>query len=127
MSQYLGNGWAPAVPPYITYPVQNVAWGNNTERPPYAPAKFIPQGQTMLTPKPVMDVNARNQALPQVRTAARQIPGQPNVGPPKNWVYPLPPKQKPVEPTVMEVAPSPLTASPGAPLPVQDWFNLLRS
>lgn len=46
------NGWAKPVPPYITYPVQNLAWGKNDERPPYAPAKFTPTGQTMMAPIP---------------------------------------------------------------------------
>lgn len=37
-------GWAPAVPPYITYPVSNVAWGR-METPPYALAKFYEADQ----------------------------------------------------------------------------------
>lgn len=37
-------GWAPAIPPYITYPVDNVAWGE-MEAPPFAPAKFYDRNE----------------------------------------------------------------------------------
>lgn len=45
------GGWAPAIPPYITYPIANVAWGNY-DTPPFAPATFVDQGQTMISPGP---------------------------------------------------------------------------
>jgi hypothetical protein len=75
------GGWAPAIPPYITYPVQNLAWGNYDE-PPFAPAKFTPSGQAMLSPAP----------------------------PPRS---PMP-------------VPQPPAATTNGPLPIQDWFNLLK-
>lgn len=48
----LGNGWATPVPPYITYPVQNVGWGDGWEPPPYAPARMVPADQAP-APAPV--------------------------------------------------------------------------
>lgn len=67
------GGWAPAIPPYITYPVQNLAWGNYDE-PPFAPAKFVPRDQTMLSPA----------APPRIQEAA------PVTAPPPSTNGPLP-------------------------------------
>lgn len=44
-------GWAPAIPPFITYPVDNVAWGS-METPPFAAAKFYERGQGVPPPAP---------------------------------------------------------------------------
>lgn len=44
------NGWSSPVAPFITYPVQNVAWGNGEESPPYQSRSMIPTGQLMLGP-----------------------------------------------------------------------------
>lgn len=81
----LGNGWATPVPPFITYPVQNIAWGDGEERPPFAPAKLVPKDQAMLAPP---------------APAASSSPAIP--------------------------APAPALIPPTGPIPVQDWFNLLR-
>lgn len=43
------NGWSSPVAPFITYPVQNVAWGDS-EPPPYQSRSMVPTGQTMLGP-----------------------------------------------------------------------------
>jgi hypothetical protein len=76
----LGNGWAKPVPPYITYPVENVGWGDG-ERPPFAPARLVERGQVQVAP-------------------ASPPPPAPRVAPP---------------PMVQD-----------GPIPVEDWFNLLR-
>jgi len=62
-------GWAPAIPPYITYPVANVAWGN-METPPYALAKFHVKGEAPPPPPP-----------PSMPPAAPNAPMIPPTGP----------------------------------------------
>lgn len=44
------NGWSSPVAPFITYPVQNVAWGNGEEPPPYQSRTMVPTDQLMLGP-----------------------------------------------------------------------------
>lgn len=44
------NGWSSPLAPFITYPVQNVAWGSAEEPPPYQSRMMVPTGQTMLGP-----------------------------------------------------------------------------
>lgn len=78
------NGWSSPVAPFITYPVQNVAWGDS-EPPPYQSRTMVPTDQLMLGP-----------------SAPR------SAGPPA----PIP-----------VITPS---VPPTGPLPVQDWFRLLR-
>jgi hypothetical protein len=53
-------GWAPAIPPFITYPVDNVAWGE-METPPFAPAKFYDKNEAppTLPPPPPAPVPLR--------------------------------------------------------------------
>lgn len=47
---FQNNGWSSPVAPFITYPVQNVAWGDGEEPPPYQSRTMIPTGQLMLGP-----------------------------------------------------------------------------
>lgn len=78
------NGWSSPVAPFIAYPVQNVAWWNGDEPPPYQSRTMVPTDQLMLGP-----------------SAPR------GTGP-----APVPVISPPVPTT--------------GPLPVRDWFNLLR-
>ena len=89
--RFLGNGWATPVPPYITYPVQNVGWGKGSEKPPFAPAKLVPRGQKMLAP-PAPSRTAPAPTPASVASQMQPLPGLP----------------------------------PEGPIPVQDFFRMLR-
>ena len=79
-------GWAPAVPPVITYPVDNVAWGS-METPPFAAAKFYERGQAA-PPPPSAPAPRAPSAIPQA--APTQAP-LPTTGPlpVQDWFGPL--------------------------------------
>lgn len=49
-SHIFSGGWATPTPPYITYPVQNVGWGDGEEPPPYQSRTMVPTEQLMLGP-----------------------------------------------------------------------------
>lgn len=87
-SNVWSGGWATPTPPYITYPIQNVGWGKDSEPPPFWPTKLIPQDQIMLSP-------------PAPAATPAPVPGPP-------------------------LSPAEALIPPTGPIPVQDWFRLLR-